>query len=65
MGNLPISITVHAMDLFFERKRPQEPVSSSHKAGFGHDETLELPGELGQPRLDLLLAVHHQELGPG
>ena len=57
--NIPISITVHAVDLFFERQRPKEPVSSSHKAGFGHDETLELPGELGQPGLHLLLAVNH------
>ena len=60
MANLPIiAITVHPMDLFFERKRPQQPVSCSHQAGFGHDETLELPGELGQPGLHLLLAVNH------
>ena len=61
VANLPISVTVHAMDLFFERKRPKEPVSSGHKAGFGHDETLEFPRELCQSWLALLLAVHHHQ----
>ena len=61
MGNLPISITVHAMNLFFERERPQQPVSSSHQACFGHDEALELPRELGEARLYLLLARHHHQ----
>ena len=56
--DLPIAITVHAVDLFLERERAQQPVSCRHQPRPGHDEPLQLPGELCQAGPRSLLAGH-------
>ena len=59
MKDLPIAVTVHPVDLLLKGEWPQQPVGGRHQSRLGHDQALELAGELGQAGLGLLLTGHH------